>query len=62
MILSWIPLSESARHRLAHYGRGKDHHNEDGKSDGQGQKLNTYDEGEYGKFNIKNSDCGNIFN
>ena len=53
MILSWIPLSESARHWLAHYGRGKDHHNEDGKSDGQGQKLNTYDEGEYGKFNIK---------
>lgn len=55
MILSWIPLSESARHRLANYGRGKDNHlNEDGKSDGQGQKLNTYDEGEYGKSYIKN--------
>ena len=54
MILSWIPLSENARHRLAHYGRGKDnHHHEDGKSDGQGQKLNTYDEGEYSKSHIK---------
>ena len=48
-------MSESARHRLANYGRGKDNHlNEDGKSDGQGQKLNTYDEGEYGKSYIKN--------
>ena len=54
MILSWIPLSENARHRLAHYGRGKDnHHHEDGKSDGQGQKLDTYDEGEYSKSNMK---------
>ena len=52
MILSCIPISENARHRFANYGRAKDiHHNEDGKSDDQGHKLHTYDEGEYGKPN-----------
>ena len=51
MILSWIPMSESFRQRLSNYGRGKDnHHNEDVKSDAQGHKLNTYEDGEYGKL------------
>ena len=52
MILSWIPMSENARHRFANYGRGKEMNpNEDGKSDDQGHKLHTYDEREYGKPN-----------
>ena len=44
-------MSESFRQRLSNYGRGKDnHHNEDVKSDAQGHKLNTYEDGEYGKL------------
>jgi hypothetical protein len=48
MILSWIPMSSSARLRLMEGSRNNKNPSAE-KSDGQDKKVDAYDDAEYGR-------------